>query len=790
MTSEQFFLGGPVDPGTNSRREGTTDYDPDDLTTHGVIVGMTGSGKTGLGIIYIEEALRRGIPTLVIDPKGDMTNLLLTFPDLAPTDFEPWIDEVEARRSNKSTGQMSADTAALWTEGLGEWGLGSADIRSLRAAADFTIYTPGSRSGVPVNLVGSLRRPDINWSSGGEILRDEIQSFVSGLLGLLGVNGDPISSREHILLSNLIEHGWRSGSDLDLELLVSWIQRPPLRKLGVFDVDAFYPESERRAFAVQLNGLLASPSFATWMDGDTLDAGEMLWTPTGKPRASILYLAHLSDMERQFVVTLSLAKVVSWMRRQTGTGSLRALVYIDEAFGFAPPVGEPPAKKPILTILKQGRAFGVGMLVATQNPMDLDYKAMSNAGTWNIGRLQTERDKARILEGLASAGGKTEVAEFDALISGLDKRQFILHSTRRAAPEVFTTRWAMSFLRGPLTAPQIEILTPERTSDAPEHHPDGETRFSKDTEQADDETAVMPSVASRVPVRFADAASPWASAVDMSPTSVRYQAALVATVSRLYDEARAGVEHPEVWEAIITPINDPISMEAMIEVDHDPRDFSEGPRTGASYILPEAPIGDAPFFRGAAAALKNHLARDAAISIYRNRDLNLFSRVEESRAQFAERCKRAADEAADAAAASLRGKYETKLERARELFETADRRRAELEVDVTGVRRTEWADVAGTVIDFLSGRRSARGVSGSARRRASVRSKERRLQSAREKASDRQTTIEELETELEDELSEIVDHWTEVSSRIEELSIGLERSDISVDELFIAWIPV
>jgi DNA helicase HerA-like ATPase len=790
MDWDGFYLGGPIDPATGDRNGGIIDFDPDDLTTHGVIVGMTGSGKTGLGIIYIEEALRRGIPTLVIDPKGDMTNLLLTFPDLLPSDFEPWMDDVEARRQGKTVAEMAAGTAALWTKGLAGWELGGSDIGALRDAAEFTIYTPGSRMGVPLNLVGSLRRPDLDWDTGAEALRDEIQSFVSGLLGLVGIDGDPISSREHVLLSNLIEHGWRAGLDLDLETLLAWVQQPPLRKLGVFDIDSFFPAKDRRVLALTLNGLIASPSFASWIDGDELDAGSLLWTRDGRPRASIFYLAHLSDEERQFVVATALSRLVTWMRQQPGTGGLRALVYMDEAFGFAPQIGEPPAKRPILTILKQARAFGVGMLVSTQNPMDLDYKAMSNAGTWNIGRLQTERDKARILEGLASARGGTDVAAFDKLISGLGKRQFVLHSTRRGEPDVFTTRWAMSYLRGPLTGPQITRLVGERPEPVADPSPADAVRKPDRGALAADETRVQPPVAEGVPVRFADPAAPWGEAVGMDPTSTRYRAVIAATLSLRYDDTRAGVDHREQWEAVVADLTDSFDAAKAVAVDHDPRDFTAKPAAGASFVLPEAPIDGKAYFRSAESALKDHLDRTGQITILRNRSLSLYSRVGETREEFESRCNRAASDGSDRQAAKLRDKYETRLERAHDQFEAAQRRADEIAVDLQGAKRSEWTDVAGTVIDFLSGRRSTRRAGSTARQRATVRSKEQRLRSARDKAADREETIEDLEDELVEELDELAEAWEEKAGDIEELEIGLERADIAVDEIFVVWIPV
>jgi hypothetical protein len=432
-------------------------YEADDLTTHGVIVGMTGSGKTGLGIDLIEEALLNGIPCLIVDPKGDMGNLMLAFPDLSPDDFQPWIDPALASKEGKTTAELAAETAKTWLEGLARDGIEPERIARLRAASEVTIYTPGSGAGVGLNVLGSLEAPKLDWDTQAEVIRDEIQSLVSSILTIAGIHSDPVSGPEHILLSTIVETLWKQGTDLDLAALVGQIPKPPFRKLGVFDVDTFIPEKDRMALALRLNGLLASPSFAAWLEGAPLDIEEMLGGD-GPAKAAIVYLAHLSDEERQFMVTLLLSKMVSWTRTQPGTSQLRALIYMDEMFGFAPPTAEPPSKRPILTILKQARAHGVGMVVSTQNPVDLDYKAMSNAGTWMIGRLQTENDKSRILEGLSSASGTVDVGEMSRLISDLDKRQFVLHSTKAPAPLVFSTRWAMSYLAGPLTRDQVVTL--------------------------------------------------------------------------------------------------------------------------------------------------------------------------------------------------------------------------------------------------------------------------------------------------------------------------------------------
>ncbi|RPI09197.1 MAG: ATP-binding protein, partial [Actinobacteria bacterium] len=370
----QLYIGEQIDVASHERQGTAVMLAAGDFTTHGVIVGMTGSGKTGLGLVLVEEALLSGVPVLIIDPKGDLTNLALTFPELRATDFRPWINEGDATRAGETPDVFAEQEAAKWREGLASWGVEPARVAALRSAADITIYTPGSTAGVPLNLVGSLQAPT---NADAETIGDEVEGFVSGLLGLVDIDADPLSSREHILLSNVIAASWTAGRDLDLATLVGQVQAPPVRKLGVFDVDTFFPPKDRTELALRLNGLLASPSFAAWTQGVPFDIDRLLTSPEGKPAAAIVTIAHLSDPERQFVTSLLLGKLVTWMRRQSGTTDLRALMYMDEVAGYAPPTAEPPSKKPILTLLKQARAFGVGLVLSTQNPVDLDYKAIS-----------------------------------------------------------------------------------------------------------------------------------------------------------------------------------------------------------------------------------------------------------------------------------------------------------------------------------------------------------------------------------------------------------------------------
>jgi hypothetical protein len=457
-----FYLGRPYDAVKKVAEPGLILYDSKDLVTHAVCVGMTGSGKTGLCIDLLEEAALDGVPAIAIDPKGDLTNLMLTFPDLRPEDFRPWINEDDARAKSLSPDEYAAQQAKLWRDGLAAWGEDGERIRRLKDAADFAIYTPGSSAGIPISIVTSFAAPAQAVRDDSELLRDRVTTTASSVLGLLGVAADPIQSREHILLANLFTHAWSAGADLTLKALIGQIQKPPMTQVGALDVDSFYPAKEREQLAVRMNNLLASPGFNAWLEGVPLDVGQLLRSESGKPRVAIVSIAHLSETERMFFVSLLLNQVLDWVRAQSGTTSLRAILYMDEIFGYFPPVAEPPSKRPLLTLLKQSRAFGLGIVLATQNPVDLDYKGLANAGTWFLGRLQTERDKARVLEGLESASAaahaELDTGDIDKLLSGLSQRIFLMHNVHEDAPVVFESRWAMSYLRGPLTRDQIKKL--------------------------------------------------------------------------------------------------------------------------------------------------------------------------------------------------------------------------------------------------------------------------------------------------------------------------------------------
>jgi len=792
-----FFLG-PVEGGADDEN---VIYEAADLTTHGVIVGMTGSGKTGLGMILLEEALLQGIPTLVIDPKGDMGNLLLNFPDLAPGDFRPWINEGEAQREGVTPDELAASTAEMWENGLAGSGIGKDRLARLRDIADFTIYTPGSKAGVGLNVIGDLSAPPPGTDE--EAMREEIDGLVQGLLALVGVASDPLSGREHVLLANLVNHSWTAGTNLDLASLLAQIQNPPMRKLGVIEIDTFFPPSDRTALAMKLNGLLASPSFAAWGEGVPLDIASMLEGAAGKPKAAIVSIAHLSDEERQFAVTLILSKLVTWMRAQPGSPDLRALVYMDEVFGFVPPTAEPPAKRPILTILKQARAFGVGMVLSTQNPVDLDYKAISNAGTWMIGRLQTERDKARLLEGMRAAGGDADIDAIGDTIGGLGKRKFLLHTTRGGAPVNFGTRWAMSYLPGPLTRDQIGVLMADQRAAAPAAPSNAPAQGAPAaaapapvaaTELADDESAVAPEVADGVEVAYLDAAAPWAGDVGASVGGRRLQPALAARVQLLFDDTKGDLRHEAEWEAVVGPLGVDVDGKDFTPVDYDDRDLRSDPPDNAVYVLPEAKIHTKTFFNDAKRALKDHLYRNEALTLMRNEELKLFSRVGETEDEFAERCRRAADDKADEEADDLRATMAKKEDRIRAAIAKAEDRLRELESDSTDRKRNEVLSGAIDVIGGLfSGRKSTRSILGGVRRASSSRrtsaNASQRVATAKNRVEEKVDELEELADALTDALEDSQDAWEEAAENITEFAVGLEKTDIAIEDLVLVWVP-
>ena len=794
-----LFLGESVDPASHQRSGTRVELDPASLTTHGVIVGQTGSGKTGLGIVMIEEALLSGVPVILVDPKGDLANLALTFPALDGASFAPWIENGDA--------DAAAAVAKQWSDGLASWGLDGARITALRAAADVAVYTPGSSDGIPLNLVGSLAPPP-GASDDEESRIDEVGSVVSGLLALCGIESDPLSGREHILLTNLLDRAWAAGQTIDVATLVGQVQTPPFRKLGVLELETFFPAKDRMELMLKLNGLLASPSFAAWSKGAPLDIDALLHSADGRPKASIISIAHLSDEERQFALTTLLSRLVSWMRKQSGTSNLRALLYIDEVFGFVPPTAAPPTKKPILTLLKQARAFGVGVVLATQNPVDVDYKALSNAATWMIGRLQTERDRDRLLDGMRSAAGGVDIDLLAATISGLAKREFVLHRSGQPKPSVFTSRWTMSYLRGPLTGEQLRVLTkdaPERDAVPPTATTQPTSQGADDADQpivngappplSEDSVPLAPTVAKGTSAYHLAPDAPWATAVGAVLGGVRLEAALVARCVLTFDDAKVGLQETEEWEAVFHPLARLFDPASATIVDYDDRDLVADAPANAAYALPNIPIDDPVWFRAVTKLLTDHLVATHALPLRRNETLKLWARVGETEEAFLLRCDAAAQAKADEEGAKLQSTLSTKMAKLNESIDGAQRKVDETRSAAKTSRASELIAGAGDLLGaLLGGRRNVRSITrsvGSAVARAGrTSSKAGRLETAESSVAAKLDELHTLEMQLHDDLFAIDAKWDEIGKQVTEFPIALERTDVSVRQMSVLWLPV
>ena len=800
-----FYLGRPYDLETKSSREGLLLYDARDLVTHAVCVGMTGSGKTGLCIDLLEEAAIDGIPALAIDPKGDLGNLLLTFPNLSPDEFRPWIDEDEARRNGQTPDEWAASQSETWRKGLESWGQGRERIARLRAAVDVAIYTPGAQSGLALSIVKSFAAPPPDFIEESDLMRERVATTATSLLGLLGIDADPIKSREHILLSTIIDAAWRQGQDLDLARLIQLIQTPPVQRIGVLDLESFYPADKRFELSMAVNNLLAAPGFSVWMEGEALDIQRLLYTPEGKPRLTILSIAHLNDAERMFFVSLLLNQVLGWMRQQPGTTSLRAIVYMDEIAGYLPPVANPASKAPMLTLLKQARAFGVGMVLATQNPVDLDYKALSNAGTWFIGRLQTERDQMRVLDGLegamSTAGGAFDRDALQKLIAGLGKRVFLLHNIHEDGPEVFETRWAMSYLRGPLTRTQIRTLMADRKASgaitAPST-PHAAQRTAPSTQHMAPSTGTSagaavgarPAVSAHwvlppgIPQYFAPARA-----------GARYVPMIVGAANVRFTDTKAKIDETRPLTVVTALTADPIPVNW---------DQAEPATFDVDQLSTELPSG-ATFdeLPGAASKAKNYadwtksfvtwVSTAESLDIFRSPSLKLVSNAGESEGDFRARLQQATRERRDAEVTRLRQKFAPRAAALQEKLRRAEQA-VQKEEEQASAQKTQTAISFGTtVLGALFGRKtlstSTLGRATTAVRGVGRASKEAQdVTRAKENVESVQAQIEELDAELQAAVASLEATYHPATEPLETISLKPKRTGIQTQLVALVWV--
>ena len=776
-----FYLGRRFDPETKTTTEEPVLYEAKDLTSHAVCVGMTGSGKTGLGIGLIEEAAIDGIPSIVIDPKGDLGNLLLTFPHLAASDFRPWVDEGEAVRKQMSVDEYAVQTADVWARGLAHWNQDGARIARLKAAVDFGIYTPGSRAGLPLSILSSLDAPPAGFADDAAALRDRVSAAVSGLLALVGVEADPLQSREHILLATVVDREWRAGRNLDLLALIRAVQDPGVDRIGVLPLEAFFPAKDRFALAMRLNNLAAAPGFSAWTEGEPLDVERLLYTPEGKPRVSILSIAHLSDAERMFFVTVLLNEVLAWTRRQTGTSSLRALLYMDEIFGYFPPSANPPAKAAMLTLLKQARAFGLGIVLATQNPVDLDYRGLSNTGTWFIGRLQTERDKMRVVEGLtsAAAGEGLDRAALDHLLANLGSRVFLMRNVHEDAPVLFESRWCMSYLRGPLSPAQMATLMAARKaaapslSAAPVAAPAAASAAAK---------TVLPSAIEQVYLR-----APHLPA----GAAVVYRPALLASARIHFVDLRQKLDSWQTVRPLVFP--DPVQGSLRWnETRPAPEGEGREPLPGAAHESVPADLADPKRYAQHEKDYKAYLAEAFTVDLPSLPAHRLTANPGESEGDFRIRAAQILREKRDEQVAKLREKYAAKSD---VLAERERRAAAKVENEKAQLSRQH----VGTAIHFgaaalsiLLGRRAG----GLGRASTGIGSMTR---AGKEKLDVAQAgeTLEavrrqraELESEAGQEVARLMESFDPEHLALASVRIEPRRADTAVQQIALAWVAV
>ncbi len=798
-----FFLGREYDLAKKELEDDLVLYDSKDLVTHGVVLGMTGSGKTGLCIAMLEEAAMDGVPALVIDPKGDIANLLLTFPELRGEDFRPWINEDDAKKKGVSPEEHADNQAAMWKKGIGEWGQSGDRIAQFREKVDITVYTPGSSAGVPVSILSSLEAPPFEVIDDAELLAERIESTVSSLLSLLGIDADPIQDPEHILLSNIFSHRWQAEESVTLESLIGDIQEPPFEKVGVMEVESIYPKKKRTALAMKMNNLLASPGFGVWLKGEPLDVQRMLYTPEGKPRISICSIAHLSDTERMFFVSLLLNQTLGWMRAQSGTTSLRALLYMDEIYGYLPPTANPPSKKPMLTMLKQARAFGLGVLLATQNPVDLDYKALSNMGTWFLGRLQTERDKMRVLDGLEGAAASQDSGfdrrAMEETLAGLGSRVFLLNNVHEDAPVTFHVRWVMSYLRGPLTRRQIKTLMKDKAAAE---------------EKREEEAAPAEKAPADVAAPLAEEKKAAPPARPSLPKGVReYFLASPAVTPDQEIVYLPGVLGCAEIRFAKSSAKDKLDISGKRRLACYQKLDSGGPAWDAARELPlhAKPLEAQPHARAQFGGLGNGSLDPKALKdledefvdwIYHSWRLKIFrsptfkehSGLEESEGDFRARMALKAHEKRDELKEELREKYEKELKKIQERVESAMRTLDREKSESTSAKMRSAMSIGGTVLGVLMGRKSVsltnmrRGMSAASSLGSASRQKG-DVERAEEKVEDLQEKFEALEDELKIKLRELEEDFDPMTEELEIVEIKPYKKDIKVDKAGMVWLP-
>ena len=788
-----FYLGKNYDLNGDKLQESLVLYDSKDLTTHGVIIGMTGSGKTGLAIALIEEALIDKIPVIAVDPKGDLPNLLLNFPQLRAEDFRPWVNEQDAMLKGLTPDKFAAEQAKTWRKGLADWGQEPERIARLQASADFAVYTPGSNAGLPVSILRTFAPPPDAILKDSDLLRERIQTTTTGLLALIGIEADPLTSPEHILIANILESTWSEGRGLDLAGLIHAIQSPPFERLGVMDLDLFFPAKERFNLAMRLNSLLAAPGFESWLSGEPLDINRMLFTEQGKPRLSLFTINHLSDGERMFFLATLLNEILGWMRMQPGTSSLRAILYIDEIFGYFPPVKNPPSKAPLLTLLKQARAFGLGVVLSTQNPVDLDYKGLANTGTWFIGRLQTDQDKERVLGGLegAAAGSGFNRGQAGEILAKLGKRVFLLHNVHENEPAIFQSRWALSYLRGPMTREQIKLLLAPGKEGAGvpvSPLPTGQPPAAPDAFRGKAAT-----VASQPPVLPSEI-EVFYLAPSGAGHGLVYYPAVIGQVEVHYSSAKYNVDETKIMAFAVQLEDGPIALEWDNAVELALDDLQTAPVSGAEFADLPAAANEVKSYRNWNRDFLRWVRVNQALTLYRSERFSQTSGVNETEAEFRARLLQRAREKRDLEIEKLRRKYSSKFTSLNDRLRRAEQAISREEEQAKSRTLATAISFGTAILGAFLGRKAVSATSasrmGTAMKSAGRLGKEKMdVARARETAEAIREQLSQLELQLQGDIQKLEESYDPASEELEEIKVKPKTSDMSLRLFGLAWMP-
>jgi len=523
------------------------------------------------------------------------------------------------------------------------------------------------------------------------------------------------------------------------------------------------------------NNVLSSVTFASWVRGEPLDIQNLLYDENGKAKISIFSIAHLSDDQRMFFVTLLLNRFVSWMRTQRGASTLRALLYMDEIYGYFPPSKNPPSKTPMMLLLKQARAFGVGVILSTQNPVDLDYKGLSNIGTWFIGKLQTRQDISKVIEGLAGKIKNMDKSEIIQRISTLKGRTFFLKSAHEDTAKLFSTRWVLSYLKGPLSKQDIRTLMADKKEPAKLKA----AHFTPKKPLAAQSKTILP-----------DGIAQYYHDTDIGGDAYFTPFIAVNAQVRYFNQKRQIDEHEKLmWKIPLDEKDTEIDWKDSQELEENFLRFAQHAASTASFAALPHFISKEKSLKTVDRALSNYLYRHKEIELFRCKRLKIESTVGEILRDFTITRNQILRETKEAALEKLTRKFDTRTDALQKRYQRAIARLEKEEADVTAKTTDTAITVGMTIFDALfgskrsvitKGSRALRGGKGVMKERADVARAEDAVQQI-------ENDMHDLESQFQDESFQLDDTFHPDLYPIDSFFIKPRRSDISITDIALLW---